>query len=237
MKRRWLACLLLATATATGAVTQEQLIERAGEVYAKRLSDLRDGHRLDADARFGERVDRIAGVLIAQAKRDYPDTAPWPWEVHTTTDTEQNGDCMAGGKILVGQSYAQRLELSEAELAMLLAHEIAHAALRHNLKEYELALQLDPGWAARPFLELEDAIDNDDKMVAQLAPLGLAQEAEADREGLLLAWRAGWPADRLASYFKKLSRADGWSGLRSASHPSPASRWSAARALAATLAR
>lgn len=239
MKRRWHAWVLLAAAAGAGAapvVTQEQLIERAAEVYAQRLDALRDGRRLDANARFSERVNRIAGVLIAQVRRDYPDTAQWPWEVHTTSDSDENGDSMAGGKILVGLAYAERLELNDAELAMLLAHEIAHAVLRHNLKEYALALQLDPGWAARPFLELEDAIDNDDRTVAQLAPLGLAQEAEADREGMLLAWRAGWPAERLAGYFKKLSRTSGWSGLRSATHPSPASRWSAARALAATLA-
>jgi len=218
------------------ALTQDEVIAGSQLLYAKRITALEDANALDVDAAFAARVQRIAERLILQAKRDYPETAAWPWEVHTTIDPDQNADCMAGGKILVSRAYAERLELSDAELAMLLAHEIEHATLRHNLKEYELAMRLDPRWSQRPFVELEDAVDNDAALVAQLAPLDFAQEVEADREGLLLAWRAGWPPMRLAAYFKKIMRVSGRPYSDSDTHPSPASRWTAARALAAALA-
>ncbi len=212
-------------------LTQQLVVERAAVLYAGRLDKL----TLDADPRFSGRVRGIALPLIARAVRDYPDTAHWAWEIHTTDDPNQNADCMAGGKILVSAVYVERLELSDAELAMLLAHEIEHAAQHHNLKEYQQALLLDPRWAQRPHLELEHAIDHDDDLIALLAATNYRQEQEADREGLLLAWRAGWPAARLATYFKKVARASERPRRSKPDYPSPLQRWQAARELADTL--
>ncbi|WP_158568038.1 MULTISPECIES: M48 family metalloprotease [unclassified Duganella] len=243
-RRRWAGRLLLPAlftllagapaavpAQDAAALTQQLLITRAAQVYAARLND----HVLDADASFTARVSAIAATLIARARRDYPDTAGWAWEVHTTNDPDQNADCMAGGKILVSLAYVQRLELGDAELAMLLAHEIEHAALHHNLQEYQQALKLAPRWAERPFLELEHAVDYDNDLIGQLAPTNYAQEVEADREGMLLAWRAGWPAAQLAGYFRKMYRGSAQPRLIKPDYPSPQLRWQAARELAATL--
>src|SRR5476649_252645 len=230
--RYWCVAIALNASLVAHALTQDGVIAGSQLLYAKRITALEDANALDVDAAFAARVQRIAERLILQAKRDYPETAAWPWEVHTTIDPDQNADCMAGGKILVSAAYAERLELSDAELAMLLAHEIEHAALRHNLLEYQQAMLLEPAWAQRPFLALEDAVDHDAALMARLAPLNYQQELEADHEGLLLAWRAGWPAMRLAGYFKKMTRAHGMPSRGGEGYPSPASRWQAARALA-----
>lgn len=204
---------------------------RAATVYAKRLAE----SAIDSDRHFTVRVRAIAQVLIRQARHDYPDTAGWDWEVHTTGDERSNADCMAGGKILVGQAYVERLGLNDAELAMLLAHEIQHAALQHNLLEYQAALRLEPAWRARPFAELEDAVDNNQALISRLAATNYAQEQEADREGLLLAWRAGWPAAQLAGYYRKLVRDTDWPSRSKPDYPSPSQRWRDAQALAASL--
>ena len=227
-----MAVLLLAVGSCHAAMpTQEVVMARATILYADRLRD----YPLDADQRFAARVQAIAAVLIAQAKRDYPETVNWAWEIHTTDDEHQNADCMAGGKILVSKAYVDRLALSDAELAMLLAHEIEHAALYHNLKEYQLAIRVHPAWAERPFIELEDAVENDHRLIAELADLNYAQEREADVEGLKLAWRAGWPAQRLAGYFHKIMLGDGWLPISRSDRLSPSQRWRMAKELAATL--
>ncbi len=231
----WKPELSITAASAASTVTQPQVLARAALAYATRLATLDDSHALDADSRFLERVQHIASGLIAQAMRDYPETAGWSWQIHTTAEPEQDADCMAGGKILVGQPYAERLALNDAELAMLLSHEIAHAALRHNLQEYQLALRLEPKRAALPFAELWDAVDHDRPLMDKLAPLGREQEAEADRAGLLLAAHAGWPPERAANYYRKLLRASAHPALDSDTHPSPLSRWRAMQTLAATL--
>lgn len=234
-----LAAISMALAAAdlplAAGLTQTQVMLRASAAYAERLAELKHNGTLDVDDGFLARLHRIAAPLIAQAGRDYPESAQWRWEIHTSSAPDQSADGMAGGKVLVSQAYAERLQLSDAELAMLLAHEIAHAVLRHNLLEYQEALRLEPGRAARPFSELWDAVDHDSTLMDKLAPLGRAQEAEADRTGMLLAVRAGWPPQRLARYYRKLVRSSDWPGQESASHPSPQSRWQAMSALAATL--
>jgi predicted Zn-dependent protease len=228
---RIIVLLLAAACCLAGEPTQDDIMTRAAAIYADRLAE----YAIDRDDVFTARVRRIAAVLIAQAQRDYPDTAGWAWEVHTTDTPEQNADCMAGGKILVSQSYVERLGLNDAELAMLLAHEIQHAALHHNLLEYQAALRLAPAWATRPFAELEYAVDNDRALMALLADTNYAQEQEADREGLLLAWRAGWPASQLTGYFRKMMRASETPRFSRSDYPSPAQRWRAAQAMAAGL--
>lgn len=234
--RSWLlGFVMAATALPVLALDQQQVMAGASVLYRERIDALRQAHVLDDDAAFHARVQRIAGPLLAQAARDYPVSADWPWEIHTTTDPEEHAYAMAGGKLLVSSAYVAQQGLSDAELAMVLAHEIAHAVLLHNLLEYEAAMQLDPGWAARPFAELEYAVDHDGALMAKLAPLGVAQELEADRAGLTLAARAGWPPHALAGYFRKLVQASSAPNAAGFAHPSPAVRWRAARELAQAL--
>jgi len=227
-----LAALLAAPATGFAfqpPPDQRQVMAGAAVLYNERIADLRAAQLLDNDAAFHARVQRVAQPLLAQAARDYPEAAAWPWEVHTTTDPEELAYAFAGGKLLVSSAHATALQLSDGELAMVLAHEIAHAVLRHNLLEYQEALKLEPAWQARPFAELEYAVDHDSALMAKLAPLGKQQELEADREGLKLAARAGWPPHVLAGYFRKLAQASSAPNTGGFAHPSPASRWRAAR--------
>ncbi|MYN02092.1 M48 family metalloprotease [Pseudoduganella sp. DS3] len=236
--RAAIAALLFAlgaAAPALGQVTQAQVIAGAGKLYAEQLAQLRAGHRLDDNARFGERVAAIAKPLIEQAKRDYPESASWPWELHTTSDEAENAFAMAGGKLLVGAAFVDRLVLNDAELAMLLAHEMAHAVLQHNLREAEEAMRLEPHWAERPYAELEHAIDHDYGLMRKLAQINFIQEEEADREGMRLAVRAGWQPAALARFFRKLERHSHAPNFRSLFHPSPAMRVRAANQLAAAL--
>ncbi|WP_394779827.1 M48 family metalloprotease [Undibacterium sp.] len=227
-----LTCLLCASAC---ALTQQQVADGAGHLYRERIAEIESRHALDSDTAFLARVDGIAQRLIARAAIDYPFTASWSWEIHTSTDPEENAFCMAGGKLLVGQAYITNQRLDDTELAMLLAHEMQHAIQQHNLKEYEEAVRLEPAWQQKPFAELEYAVDNDEALMRKLDDFNSAQELEADSEGLKLAWRAGWPAQRLANYFKKLSRSSALPNFDSRSHPAPARRWKAARELALQL--
>jgi predicted Zn-dependent protease len=235
MMRQLLVILFIVQATAH-AVTQEQVMAGSARIFRERIEELRSGHRLDDDPRFGARVEAVARPLIAQAQREFPESASWEWELHTTSDGDANAFAMAGGKLLVSRAFAHELGLSDAELAMLLAHEIMHVALRHNLREFEEALRIEPAWATRSFDELEHAIDHDNALMRKLAGFNLRQEEEADREGLRFAARAGWPPVALAGYFRKLAKHSHSPNFESFAHPAPASRWRAARALAEELA-
>jgi len=227
-------CLLLASAGAR-AVTQAEVVAGAEKMYRERVAELARAGMLDSDAAFVARVQRIARRLGEQATRDAPGAPVWMWEIHTSDDADDNASCMAGGKILLSQAYVERLALTDAELAMVLSHEMQHAILRHNLKEYEEAIRLVPAWLAKPFSALEDAVDNDAGLMARLEAINKEQEIEADRFGLAMAWRAGWKAMDLARYFRKLDLSRNMGTWSNPIHPAPRQRWHAARSQAELL--
>lgn len=229
-----ITCLLLANGLAR-AVTQDEVMAGAAQLYRGRIAQLAQAGMLDRDPAFLARVARVAQRLIEQARRDDPAAPTLPWEIHTSDDADDNASCMAGGKILLSQPYVERLALTDAELAMVLSHEMQHAILLHNLKEYQEAIRLDPRWLSQPFSALEDAVDHDSRLMGRLEALNKEQEIEADRAGLAMAWRAGWPAFELARYFRKLERDSSIGNQGSALHPAPMQRWRAARGQAELL--
>jgi len=217
------------------AVTREEVVAGAELLYRARIAEAESAFQLDTDPVFLARVKRISQILINQARHDYPAAEHYAWETHVTNAPDESASCMAGGKLLVGSTYVTSLELNDAELAMLLSHEIQHAALEHNFKEFLEALRIAPEWRAASFLELQDALDHDDSLMAKLAGFNREQEIEADREGLLMAWRAGWPALALAGYYKKLVRSDPKANFAYRDHPASAQRWQSAHQLALEL--
>ena len=217
--------------------THDDVIAGAARLYQSRISEAQSRGQLDSDSVFIARVNRIARGLIARATSDYPVARTFKWEIHITDATDESASCMAGGKLLIGQPYVLKLELNDAELAMLLSHEIQHDVLDHNFKEFEEALRRQPGRKNSTFAELEYAIDHDQSLVVAMRDMDMAQENEADLEGLRMAWRAGWPALALAGYFKKLARVDAMANFDHDDHPAASLRWRNARELAAELSK
>lgn len=184
--------------------------------YRKILAGLAAKGKLDDEAILLARVRRIAAGVIVAAAQMRPATSSWPWEAHVTTDASTSAFCMAGGKLLVGAPFVARLELTDAELAMLLGHEIAHAVADHRREASRATMESDPAEEVRA------------------ARIAVMQEDEADRIGMELAHRAGWPATALAGFFDKLAALEP-AGTFNSSHSTAASRASAARAMARRL--
>lgn len=206
-----------------------QVHQGAAALYQKRLAELDAAHWLDTDADFLLKARRILARLQAQAALDFPESRAWQWDAHTSAEPLETAYAMAGGKLLIGLEQARLWNLSETELAMLIAHEMAHALLAHNQAEYEFVLRQFPEWRHRSFAELEQAVDHDEHLIKALAPLGKEQELQADQAGWRIAVRAGYPAAGLLSFFKKLVKQSGYPNFESASHPAPAQRYARAR--------
>ena len=79
-------------------------------------------------------------------------------------------------------------------------------------------------------------LDSDLSLQLTLATLARTQELEADRFGLILAYRAGWPAKSLVSFYEKLAPED-HGGLLNERYPPAALRLKLARQLTASFAQ
>ncbi|WP_432381802.1 M48 family metalloprotease [Duganella sp. P38] len=198
--------------------------------YIDRTVDLAAAGKLDQDRRLLARLRYISTELIRVASELRPEVAGWRWELHTTDDPEVDAICMAGGKILVGSAFVQRLALTDGELATLLAHEVAHALAEHHRETFSEAMLVNR-LPAVPLEVVMARLDSDITLQIRLWKLSSLQESEADHLGMVLAHRAGWAAADIVGFYRKLAESE--QGARvSGAYPAYASRLSMAQGMA-----
>jgi beta-barrel assembly-enhancing protease len=197
---------------------------------------------LHADAGLQRYVNRVGRWIALQSGR--PDL-PWTFSV-IDTDTI-NAFAMPGGSIIVSSGLIKRLG-SEAELAGVLAHEIAHVVKKHQLAAIQANMKADfwkgvgtsvaadhvrigggavgsqVGAIAKPYLL--DAAGNLIKDGFFLRPLDRGLESEADHLAVVLATRAGYDPYGLTGAMQMLAQHQSGGDAASvfSTHPSPADR-------------
>ena len=137
-------------------------------------------------------VNKVGRWIALQSGR--PDI---PWTFGVTHSADVNAFAMPGGYIIISQGMLQRLN-SEAELAVVLGHEIVHVEERHNLKAMqhqalkttgmEIAAYGAEGNATAQQLLAASRLG----MGAFFASSDRGDETAADRKGVVLAARAGY---------------------------------------------
>jgi predicted Zn-dependent protease len=211
-------------------VSSEQLDQMAAESYAKLQSDASGKGVLNEDRAMLTRVRNIAGRLEAQTGVFRADAPAWKWEVNVITSDELNAFCMPGGKIMVYSGIITQLDLTDAELANVMGHEIAHALREHVREQMSQAMvaQGAIGVGAAVF-GLGDASTDAVGMGYQAllaTRFSRTDESEADRVGLELAARAGYdPRAGITLWQKMTSVSEGGKPPEFlSSHPADASR-------------
>ncbi|XP_058792413.1 metalloendopeptidase OMA1, mitochondrial-like isoform X2 [Phymastichus coffea] len=141
---------------------------------------------------------RITAKLI-NANRDLPNFKNKKWTLTVIDSPLKNAYVLPGGNIFVFLGTLQMVE-NEDQLAVVLAHEMAHAVLNHSYEQVSrgiiiellLALPIAAIWAIFPdllagFLLLlgQSIVD-----VFHTLPYSRALETEADTVGLLIAAKA-----------------------------------------------
>jgi len=152
----------------------------------------------------------------------------WHFGVLDTEDI--NAFASPGGYIFVTKGLYQRLN-NEAELAGVLAHEIAHVTLKHHLKVLKQSSLIGAlGQAASNKVKDSDqVVQNLIGNGAEIMARGLDKNAEfeADRVGIVFAARAGydpWGLPEVLQDLAGLPAKDSRTSLLYKTHPHPADR-------------
>ncbi len=153
--------------------------------------------------RAGKRLAAVAG------KPEYK------WEFSVVESNEVNAFCLPGGKIVFYTGIMPMFE-NEAELAVVMGHEIAHAVLRHGGERMSQAMAANVVGAILGALtekdgkrELYMAAFGGITTVGLILPYSRKHEYEADETGTLFTAKAGYAPEASVSFWQKMMKQGG----------------------------
>lgn len=189
-------------------VPEKELEQEAGQQYSELIQQAKAQGALDRNAEQVSRVRAISQRLIAQVGAFRPDAASWAWEVHVLSSDEVNAWCMPGGKIAVYTGLLTQIKPTDAELAAVLGHEIAHALREHARERMSQQMMTNVGLSV---LSIATGVSTDlgSKLtdVMFTLPNSRTHESEADMMGVELAARAGYDPRAAVTLWQKMGAA------------------------------
>lgn len=245
-----LAVLALLPSCATNPATGKSELMLISESREIRLGEENygparqmQGGDYNADPAVTEYVREIGQKIAAVSDRKLP------YEFVVLNSPEVNAWMMPGGKMAINRGMLLTMN-SEAELAAVIGHEIAHATAKHGAKKIQEAMLIQ-GAVALTSIAIQTQVE--DPLVRQLGVLGTQvaaqlisakfsrdDEREADHYGTIYMSRAGYDPQGAVKMQEILlaqskNRPDDLFTRLLASHPPSEERIKANRALAAEL--
>jgi predicted Zn-dependent protease len=185
-------------------------------------SEMLQKEKVSSDAAMTEKVVAIA-KRIAEASG-----AKFEWEFKLIESEQVNAFCLPGGKIGV---YTGILKVAKtnAGLAAVLGHEVAHATAKHGAERVSQSLAA-AGTMMAAGAAFKDSKYRNTIMAAMgvgtqfgvLLPYGRTQESEADSIGLRYMARAGYEPGESVTLWQRMAKQGGGSPPEILStHPDP----------------
>lgn len=156
---------------------------------------------LITDPIVNEYVNRVAQNLVLHSD------AKVPFVIKVIDANEVNAFALPGGFLYVNRGLLEAAD-NEAEVAGVMAHEIAHVAARHGIEQASKGELLQ--WGSLPLIFLGGWGGYIIQQVAGVAlPLTFLKfsrgaEKEADRLGAQYMWASGYDPNALITFFEKL---------------------------------
>jgi predicted Zn-dependent protease len=193
---------------ASSRVTQADVVELQWRAFREFSQNQRESGAAVDDAVRTLNVDRIFARLLPVAWKWFPASSALRWEVLLTDDEGVEARAYPSGQIVLSGPFLARFVTSDAELAFLLGHEMAHVLLEHGRRGYEAAVPLTRLSGAVDARLIDENLKTSLALYLQLHPLLRAQESEADRLGAEIAAAAGFDQSAGAELLQRMA-ADG----------------------------
>lgn len=218
--KRAIALLLATTLALAGCYTnpvtgrKSLVLLSAGEeltLGAQSFQEIRQKEKVSADATYNARVTRV-GQRIAQAVGNELPDAKWEFVVFESKDV--NAFALPGGKVGVYTGLLQLAE-SDAELAIVMGHEIGHVIARHGAERMSEAMVISGVGALGAAAVEAKTQDPQTRQLFEVAyggattigrvlPHSRGNESEADRMGAIYAARAGYDPRASITFWQKM---------------------------------
>ena len=215
-------------------VSNQEVLALSLQQYNEYMSDA----PLSKDKANTDLVVRV-GKNIAQAVAAYYEVtgmsealSDFSWEFHLIADKQVNAFCMPGGKIVVYEGILPYTQ-TEAGLAVVIGHEVAHAIAKHANERMSQQVAAQYGGAivggllsksSSTLQTLGNTVFGIGAQYGIMLPYSRKQEYEADHIGLILMAIAGYNPNVAAPFWERMSQQGGSVPEFMSTHPSDANR-------------
>lgn len=212
-------------------LAQAQGVSIISEAQEKRLGEQADKQVLQqfgyyADPFLNDYINRVGQRIVQVAER-----RSVSYQFKVLDEAKENAFALPGGYVYITRGMLAALN-SEAQLAGVLGHEIAHVTQRHGARRLTEALGYQlltmaiavggaaagAGGGVAQWAIVSQAVFNN-----IILGHGREYELEADEKGLYYTWKAGYDADEAGKFMRRLRqlerlRGAGYHGF-GATHP------------------
>ncbi len=203
---------------------EKEGLKAAGEVY-KQMPILPDS---DPITQYAQQLGKRLQTVI-------PQQYDWPYRFHVVQQKEINAFALPGGPIFVNLGTID-YAANEAQLAGVMAHEMAHVYMQHSAKQ--MSQNQVPNLLAGLGQLLGRMIGGFGGALASIGgqvgggmlsmKYSRADEAQADAVGAIIMYKAGYDPRQMALFFETLEKQGGTGGPQFLSdHPNPGNRYEA----------
>ena len=234
------ACGTTETVPVTGrkhniSVSDEQVLSLANQEYQKYMSTAKKSTNAAQTAMVNRVARNLANAVETYLRNNgySNELKNLKWEFNLVQDKQVNAFCMPGGKIVVYEGLLPYTQ-NDAQLAIVLGHEIAHAVAKHSAEQLSKQQNQQIGTSILGTV-LNSTVGNGVGDVAsQVAGTYFSfrnlkysrdNESEADHIGLIFAAMAGYDPREAIPFWKRMQQ--GGSSNQNdlfSDHPSDAKR-------------
>lgn len=215
-------------------VSEQEVLEAGLTQYNEYMAEA----ALSTDSKASAMVSNV-GKKLAQSTEKYlksngleSEISNLAWEFSLVKNDEVNAFCLPGGKIVVYEGLLSVAQ-TEAELAVVIGHEIGHAVAKHSNERMSQQIMTQYGMAI-----LSQALSQKSAAVQTVAtsvfglgaqvgfmlPYSRKHEYEADYMGIVFMEIAGYDSSSAIDFWTKMSAGGGNTSDFLSTHPSDIKR-------------
>jgi len=197
-------------------------------------------HPVSSDAGQTARIKTVGAKIQRSVEKYYRDNGMasqlegYQWEFNLVEDKAVNAWCMPGGKVVFYTGILPVCQ-TDAGIAVVMGHEVAHAVADHGAERMSQGLIAQMGGIA-----LSKALESKPQQTQELwmgafglgaqigvlLPFSRTQESEADHLGLIFMAMAGYDPGEAGTFWQRMSADKGGAAPPEfmSTHPSDATR-------------
>ncbi len=240
MKNKIMLCMGIAAAmTFSGCTTiadmagadSATLNYNAAQGFNQTVQEARAAKKLDTTSATYKKIN--AAFLRLKPYADQMNTTgqKFDWQLAVLKSDQVNAYVAPGGKVVFYTGIVDKLNLSEAEVAAVMGHEMVHALEEHSKQKMgaqaltNIAIGIGKSYAGSQIGELGNAAIDLGSQVGVGLPYSRSLESRADEGGLMLMAKAGYNPQSAITLWEKMAKQGGAQGSALLStHPTDSQR-------------